>query len=116
VLAFFKVRWERIYLRLIRNKATRQIASQVAAPDPTPISAALRALASYEPAPYPGDVLLFKATRREAHVDWDPLAAWSEFVQGDLDIRMIAGDHGSILAHPQVVEIARQINEYQKQL
>jgi amino acid adenylation domain-containing protein len=108
---YVRVRFHRIYLRLIRNKFTRATAQSVHAPEQAPIAAAQIALATYEPRLYPGKVILFKATQREAHVDWDPLAAWKDIIQGQLDIRTIPGDHYSLLVQPQAQEIANQINQ-----
>lgn len=111
VMDFLRVKLGRIYLRFLRNRRTRRAASRLAAPDPTPISAAMMALAAYEPQPYPGNVLLLKALQREDHIDWDPLEPWQTLITGQLVMRPVQCSHTNLVHRPQSQEIAAHINE-----
>jgi thioesterase domain-containing protein len=66
-----------------------------------------RAASLYTPGPYAGRVILFRAERRKG-----PTAAggW-ERVAADLQVRVAAGSHHSLLQEPHVRTLARQIQE-----
>lgn len=111
VAGYFRDRRQRICLRLIRHTLTRAIGKQLIAPDNSPISAAQIALAAYQPGPYPGRVVLFRASRREWHADVDPRDAWSNYISGELEIRTLPGDHLGLINYPYAIELARQLGE-----
>jgi thioesterase domain-containing protein len=56
-----------------------------------------RALATYAPHPYAGDVDLFRATGRGAGMEEDPTLGWGELLTGELRVSELPGDHYSIL-------------------
>jgi thioesterase domain-containing protein len=68
----------------------------------------LLALTSYEPAPWEGSAVLFRATGTP---EADRSARWEALTRGGLRVRTIAGDHYSILRPPQVSELARALGE-----
>jgi thioesterase domain-containing protein len=55
-----------------------------------------RALSSYEPAPYSGKAVLFRARKRTAGREEDPALGWRGLVS-QLSVREIPGDHYTIL-------------------
>jgi len=110
VAGYFRERLQRIYLRLIRHPSVQVVAKHLPA-DLTPVTNAQIALAAYKPAPYPGRVVLFKASQREWYVDWDLLQAWQEFISGKLELRSVPGDHDSLVKNPHAIELARQLQE-----
>jgi thioesterase domain-containing protein/acyl carrier protein len=114
VAGYFRDRLQRIYLRLIRSRLVGPIAIQMSVPDRSPASAAQISLAAYRPAPYPGRVVLFKASQREWYVDWDPMDAWKEFISGELEIHTLPGEHDNLVKNPYVIELARQLHEVLK--
>ncbi len=93
-----------ISLRLIRHRLTRRLGRQMIAPDSSVISAVL---AAYEPVPYPGKVVLFRADQPGGK----PRDGWHRYVSGELEIRTLPGDHRSLMNHPHVIELARQLQE-----
>jgi amino acid adenylation domain-containing protein len=66
----------------------------------------------YNPQPYPGNVLLFKATERPAYVTWDPMDNWQKYISGELEVREVSGEHGNLVKDPFVDELARQLKGY----
>ncbi|WP_431947423.1 non-ribosomal peptide synthetase [Micromonospora marina] len=54
----------------------------------------------YRPRPYPGRVVLFLAADREDRTA--TIEAWRAVAGGGLDVRVVAGDHYSILQHDEV--------------
>jgi thioesterase domain-containing protein len=114
VAGYFSDRLQRIYLRLIRSRLVGPIAIQMSVPHRSPASAAQISLAAYRPAPYPGRVVLFKASQREWYVDWDPMDAWKEFISGELEIHTLPGEHDNLVKNPYVIELARQLHEVLK--
>jgi len=69
----------------------------------------MRAASQYKLQPYPGNVVLFRATEKSLRAEDNPHAAWNGLIQGTLDIDQIAGDHGGILVQPQVKDLARRL-------
>ncbi|HSV44191.1 MAG TPA: thioesterase domain-containing protein, partial [Ramlibacter sp.] len=70
------------------------------------------AQARYQPQPYAGDVVLFKATQSEMqYLDAGPRLGWEEHVQGEIRVTDIAGSHFSLMSQPglsQLVEGLRR--------
>jgi len=111
IASYFRDRLQAVYLRLIRHRSTRTLAQHLNAPDSSPAAVPHFALAAYKPEPYPGKVVLFKATQREWYVDWNPMDAWREFIRGELEIRTVPGGHNNLVKNPYAIELARQLNE-----
>ncbi len=61
---------------------------------------------SYQPQPYPGKAVLFRAMD-ESH--FDTLAAWHDLVVGGVEIHDIPGDHLGILQEPHVKVLAEKL-------
>ena len=75
-------------------------------------SAIASAARTYSPAPYDGDVILFRATKQHRGIEKDDTLGWSRFVFGDLKIHEIRGDHGTIVVEPRVRFSAAILKEY----
>ena len=67
----------------------------------------LMAGANYKVKPYPGKVTLFRAA--EDYRGFPEDLGWGRFAEGGLDIRSIPGDHGQVLAEPNVTKLAQQV-------
>lgn len=66
----------------------------------------LRALMDYEPQPYPGRVLLFRAAQQPLLLSGDPNLGWAGLAAGGLEVRPVATEHCLILRDPFVRSIA----------
>lgn len=73
------------------------------------ISAAAR---NYSPAPYYGEVILFRAAKQHRGIEKDDTLGWSKFAVGDLKIHEISGNHGTIIVEPRVRFTAAIVKEY----
>ncbi len=106
VTGYFGDLLRRVWTWLIRAIAIRS--GVQASPPPT---APQIALAAYRPKPYPGRVVLFKANEREWWLEGDPMDAWKEFISGEMKIRLLPGEHNSLIKNPHAMELARQLLE-----
>jgi len=111
VAKYFSDRFVLMYLRLFRYEPARAIAKQLSAPAKGTGSTARIALAAYKPKPYPGKVVLFKAKERKLYLDWDPMEPWNEFISGEMEIRILPGEHNNLIKNPFAIEVARQLQE-----
>jgi amino acid adenylation domain-containing protein len=70
-----------------------------------------RALAGYQPAPYPGPAVLFRSGDRVARLKpgEDPSLGWGDWITGGLQILDLPGDHYSILRGTIVQELAARL-------
>jgi hypothetical protein len=55
------------------------------------------ALYTYEPDPYNGDLILFRASVRMGEEEEDPQRGWGDLVQGELRIWDLPGNHYTLL-------------------
>ncbi len=69
-------------------------------------------LRSYLPQPYPGQVLLFRATERDAFENSESDLGWGELLDQNLHIFDVPGDHLGILQPPNVQALAEQLQAY----
>ncbi len=68
-----------------------------------------RATARYRLEPYPGRVVLFRASERNP-LHWDCLPAFQRAVPSGLEVRMIPGDHFSMIAEPAISALAKAMS------
>lgn len=66
----------------------------------------LKAILDYHPQPYDGPVTVFKAERSQGPDDM----GWSELVTGTLDVRVLPGDHFSLIKDPGVVHLVKELS------
>jgi thioesterase domain-containing protein len=70
----------------------------------------LIAYQEYEPRPYGGRVVFFRAEGRRVSAHQDRRLAWRQLITGDLDVQAVPGDDsGLMLAEPHVQSLAREL-------
>ena len=69
----------------------------------------IRAYYDYQPAPYSGPVLLFKATNTEDHLLALPGNGWDRYLTGPFRVQELPCDHYSIMHQPFAGRIADQM-------
>ncbi|WP_240136155.1 non-ribosomal peptide synthetase [Streptomyces sp. MUM 178J] len=70
-------------------------------------AANLRLLWNFRPAPLKGRVTLLQAAEEEH----DLAASWRELTGQDVTVRTVAGNHYTMMRHPNVEDVARALNE-----
>jgi thioesterase domain-containing protein len=70
-----------------------------------------KAMESYRPKPYSGDVALFRASRQLAGLisQGDPYLGWKRVLNGSLDVCEIHGHQQNMLLEPNVGQLAKEI-------
>jgi hypothetical protein len=68
------------------------------------------ASAIYVHRPYPGKIILFRATEQGYGIIEDRALGWSHLVLGGLEIVDVPGHHGSIVRDPRVRILAEKLN------
>lgn len=63
------------------------------------------ALRAYRAQPYDGSAILF-CTDTELRLHPDMYEGWSQYVRGGVEVQFISGDHETLLAEPQVGQLA----------
>ncbi len=66
------------------------------------------AMRLYRPRPYPGRLVLFRASERPKAVA-DPLLGWGELARGGVEVYSVPGRHRSMMARPYVDTLARDL-------
>ena len=70
----------------------------------------LIAYQEYEPRPYAGRVVFYRAEGRRVHAHQDRRLAWAQLITGDLDVHTVPGDDsGLMLTEPHVQVLAREL-------
>jgi amino acid adenylation domain-containing protein len=60
----------------------------------------------YQPKPYDGHIVLFRASEKALRGLDDPRGGWQKYALGGIEIHEVDGDHGNILNEPQVRQLA----------
>jgi thioesterase domain-containing protein len=68
--------------------------------------AGLKADEQYEPRPFAGRAILFRATEQPPGIRDDPTNGWDGYALGGLDIHHVPGFHGAFMEEPGVRELA----------
>ncbi len=63
----------------------------------------------YIPQPYPGKLILFRATRQPAGYGEDRNLGWTRVAQGGVEVHHVPGYHGAIVHEPRVPILAEQL-------
>ncbi|HEY0734503.1 MAG TPA: thioesterase domain-containing protein, partial [Herpetosiphonaceae bacterium] len=71
-------------------------------------TASLRAMQDYQPRPYAGRVTLFRAGDRPLD-EADETLGWNALVAAGVSVRVIPGDHYTIVRQPHVATLAEQL-------
>jgi aspartate racemase len=64
-----------------------------------------RIVDQYKPRPYRGPVTLFRSEQKVVDPDQDEDLGWGDYIDGDLEIVRMPGDHNSIVIEPQNTKI-----------
>ena len=72
-------------------------------------AACLRATRQYIPNPYPGRVLLFRASDRPLGSRDDMFLGWNDLALGGVEVHAVPGNHLSIVDEPEVYTLAAQL-------
>jgi thioesterase domain-containing protein len=70
----------------------------------------LRAMRRYKPRTYPGRVAFFRAAER-VRAKVNTAYPWTEFISGPLEVRMVQGNHYSMLREPHVGTLVERLRE-----
>ena len=57
---------------------------------------------AYQPEPYPGKIVIFKAELQPQWIVEDPTLGWAPYAQGGVQVEEVPGDHNSILKPPDL--------------
>ena len=69
----------------------------------------VKAMFEYTPGANPGPVSLFAASHSHGRAAGDPARGWTQVVRDGVEIFETPGDHYSIMSHPQVEVLAKQL-------
>jgi amino acid adenylation domain-containing protein len=96
-------------VKKIANKLSQSSGDSVPGESQQGIDVALQALREYVPKVYPGQVTLFRASKRAAGYSDDRELGWLKLAAGGVKIHEIPGYHGSIVMEPRVRILAEQL-------
>ena len=72
----------------------------------------LRALRSYQPAPVPVPITLFRAeVQLLSHLALDSTLGWRDLAKSEVQVRIVPGSHGSLTAEPFVRQVAKILSD-----
>jgi thioesterase domain-containing protein len=97
-----------------RSLLLRDVVELAELPDPTHAerwTAHLRAFYRFHPRAWAGRVLLLRTRGHQMFCTFDPDYGWSEFALGGVEVRVLGGEHESILEEPHVSETAVALQE-----
>jgi thioesterase domain-containing protein len=69
-----------------------------------------KAMDKYRPAPYDGDVLVFRASKQLAGLIADEQLGWDRTVRGKLEICEVPGHQQNLLLEPNVSRLAKEFS------
>jgi thioesterase domain-containing protein len=69
------------------------------------------AVSSYQPAPYNGRLVFFKAAEAPSGDAWDFSRGWSHLATGDFRVFEVPGDHRTMFSEPNVAVLASNMND-----
>ncbi|MDE2125807.1 MAG: amino acid adenylation domain-containing protein [Armatimonadetes bacterium] len=68
-----------------------------------------RAAAAYRPSTYAGRITLFNGSRQPTGVVEDPNLGWAGLAEGGIEVHVVPGYHGAIMAEPRVRFLAERL-------
>jgi hypothetical protein len=69
----------------------------------------IHALAAYRPQAYAGCVTLFRSRTHPLLCSFDERCGWGELARGGVEVRLVPGEHESILVEPHVQALAADL-------
>lgn len=73
-----------------------------------------RALDTYQPPVYQGEIILFRAAIQPSGVIFEPTLGWKNFTTGEIIIREVSGSHGSLTVYPYARHLAKALSPFLK--
>jgi thioesterase domain-containing protein len=74
--------------------------------------AGLKALREYRPMPSPVPITLFRAgVPLMSHLAMDPTLGWKDLAKGEVQVRIVPGDHHSMTTEPLVRDLAKALSD-----
>jgi thioesterase domain-containing protein len=70
-----------------------------------------RAVAGYQPPPFPGQLLLFRARCQPVFSPLDPALGWTRLARGGVTVKVVPGNHDTFLYPPNVAQVAHYLTE-----
>jgi thioesterase domain-containing protein len=105
-LSYLLGRLEMINLRLTRHPLWRRFLRKQGFLPKNTLNTSQIAKFSFDPQPFPGDGVLFKARERHWYVRWDPMSRWTRYITGKLEVISVPGDHNTLMFEPHVAHLA----------
>jgi amino acid adenylation domain-containing protein len=104
-------RWLKVALGLQRDAASVFDLSHLEPEQALVFEAHFRALQDYRPMPSPVPITLFRArVQMLSHLVMDPTLGWSGLAEGDVQVHVVPGNHGSITTEPLVRQLANALS------
>ena len=72
-------------------------------------AAHIRALMEHHAQPWGGRVTLFRTSGHPLFCSYDPKFGWAEYARGGVTVKIVPGEHESILEEPHVATVAREL-------
>jgi amino acid adenylation domain-containing protein len=94
---------------LDKHKITAKIGEESAAYFKKVEAACYNALVNYKLKPYSGDVILIRAKEGYFNNTFGYDLGWKYYVNGNLQVEVVSGDHNSIFWEPNVTDLAKTI-------
>jgi amino acid adenylation domain-containing protein len=75
-----------------------------------------RAVAAYQPPPFSGQLLLFRARCQPVFSPLDPALGWTRLARGGVTVKVVPGNHDTFLYPPNVAQVAHYLTERLRQV
>lgn len=98
-------RWFRLPAQRGRGLHVSELVDLADLPDPSHRDrwiAHLRAFCRFHPKPYAGEVILLRTRGHQMFCNFSPDYGWGEFARGGVVVRVLGGEHESLLVEPHV--------------
>ena len=69
-----------------------------------------------QPHPYKGDIILYRARLQPLNAKYNPTLGWERYVNGDITIKHVRGNHLGILKRPHVARFAQYLKHTLQEL
>ncbi|MGZ6550712.1 MAG: thioesterase domain-containing protein, partial [Tumebacillaceae bacterium] len=70
-----------------------------------------KAFHTYEPTPYAGNLTMLKAIERPEEEAFVPTNGWDQFIGGEIEVRLVPGNHFTMVKHPYVQDVGEQLKD-----
>jgi thioesterase domain-containing protein len=98
-----------------KRKIARRIVKGLGRPLPESLVITQNAIGvaakAYNPSPYQGPIILFRASKQFRGIYREDTLGWSNFAKGIFEIHEVNGSHGSIVAEPRVRFVAEVLQD-----